>query len=100
MTPHSNSKLYVLAAAAALALPLAFAGTPVGAVQKSNGSAGETTCEVVSVGNWYCTIDGKGYYCTTPTNPDKNKDCIAAKTTKGGNKNISRVPGTLKLKSN
>ncbi|MEO8325323.1 MAG: hypothetical protein ABI618_05700, partial [Nitrospirota bacterium] len=27
------------------------------------GTTAESTCEVVSVGQWYCTIDGKGYYC-------------------------------------
>jgi hypothetical protein len=44
-----------------------------------NGGPGEVTCEVVSVGQWYCTLDGKGYYCDTK-NPDPknmNKNCRA-----------------------
>lgn len=39
----------------------------------------ETTCEVVSIGQWYCTIDGKGYYCDT--NKNTNKNCRTANTT-------------------
>ncbi|SJM92927.1 hypothetical protein [Crenothrix polyspora] len=38
----------------------------------------KTSCEVASVGTWYCTIDGKGYYCGTDKDPDP-KNCLPAK---------------------
>lgn len=50
------------------------------------GTNAETTCEVVSVGQWYCTIDGKGYYCDTKTNPDPNKNCRPARVAPSGPK--------------
>ena len=54
---------------------------------------------MVSAGNYYCTIDGKGYYCTTGTSPDKNKDCMAAaKKGKPGLPTIQSIPGATKLK--
>lgn len=44
------------------------------------GTGGKIKCEVVSVGQWYCTApDGKGYYCDSP-NPDLSKNCRAAMT--------------------
>jgi hypothetical protein len=74
----SLSVLATIAGATAIALPLCLATGSANAMQNNHGGANDTTCEVVSVGNWYCTIDGKGYYCTTPKNPDKNKDCMPA----------------------
>ena len=84
--------LAVTASAAAIALALT-AGS-AGAVQKGGG-LGETTCKVVSVGQWYCTIDGKGYYCDS-SNPTGTQGCIPERKI-----NIHRYPvgtkgGTLK----
>ena len=50
------------------------------------GTNAESTCEVVSVGQWYCTIDGKGYYCDTKTNPDPNKNCRPSRMAPSGPK--------------
>jgi len=50
------------------------------AAPRQQGTNADTTCEVVSVGQWYCTIDGKGYYCDTDKNPDPNKNCRPART--------------------
>lgn len=35
----------------------------------------EGKCETVSVGQYFCKINGKCYYCDTKTNPDPNKNC-------------------------
>lgn len=43
------------------------------------GTNAEATCETVSVGQYYCKIDGKCYYCDTKTNPDPNKNCRSTK---------------------
>ena len=64
---------------------LCFTSTSV-AVPRQQGTSAETTCEVVSVGQWYCTIDGKGYYCDTNNNPDKNKNCRPERTAPTGPK--------------
>ncbi|GKS57221.1 hypothetical protein YTPLAS18_07480 [Nitrospira sp.] len=60
-----------------------------------HGTNAETTCEVVSAGQYYCTIDGKGYYCDTKTNPDPNKNCRPAKMVPSGPKGTIDQ-GTLK----
>lgn len=57
-------------------------------------------CEVVSVGQYLCKIDGKCYYCDTKTNPDKNKNCYkettcAAATTRPGIKGNVRPPAGM-----
>lgn len=59
---------------------------PSSAAPIRQGTNAETTCEVVSVGQWYCTIDGKGYYCDTKTNPDPNKNCRPARVAPSGPK--------------
>ena len=51
-----------------------------------HGTSAETSCEVVSVGQWLCTIDGIKYYCDTKTNPDPKKNCMPAKTNPSGPK--------------
>jgi hypothetical protein len=56
------------------------------AAPRQKGTNAETTCEVVSLGQWYCTIDGKGYYCDTNDKPDKNKNCRPARTAPSGPK--------------
>ena len=79
MSAKSSAVLYALVAAAgACAVALAASTASVQAAQRNNGASIDSNCEVVSVGNSYCTIDGKGYYCTTGTSPDKGKDCVAA----------------------
>lgn len=91
------TRLALAASACTLATALSF-GT-AGAASNGNGASIDANCEVVSVGNFYCTIDGKGYYCITGTSPDKNKDCIAAaKKGKTGLPTIQSVPGVTKLK--
>lgn len=37
-------------------------------------------CETVSVGNYYCKVNGKCYYCTKKDDPDPNKDCYKETT--------------------
>ena len=93
------SPFSVLAAISTIGLAAALAAGSAHATQNNNGgSADGTTCEVVSVGNWYCTIDGKGYYCTKKDNPDKNKDCMPARVIKG-NPAAGRINGSV-LKAN
>jgi hypothetical protein len=58
--------------------PISVTTQPVSELMINQNGDGDTSCEVVSVGTFYCTIDGKGYYCTTDSNPDKDKDCVAA----------------------
>lgn len=40
----------------------------------------EGKCETVSVGQYFCKINGKCYYCDTKTNPDPNKNCYKETT--------------------
>lgn len=64
---------------------------------KQGANVEEGKCEVVSVGNYYCKINGKCYYCTKETNPDPNKDCYKETTcdpaiTRPGLKGTVRPP--------
>ncbi len=65
------------------------------AASRQQGGSADTSCEVVSVGQWYCTIDGKGYYCDTNSNPDKNKNCRPARIVPGGPRGALN-PGMLR----
>lgn len=60
--------------------------SPSSAAPIRQGNSADASCEVVSVGQWYCTIDGKGYYCDTKTNPDPNKNCRPARMAPSGPK--------------
>ncbi len=51
------------------------------AAQRQQGMGiNDGECEVVSVGNYYCKVNGKCYYCTKKDNPDPNKDCYKETT--------------------
>jgi hypothetical protein len=50
---------------------------PVALISNQGGS-GQSTCWRTGAQLFYCTIDGKGYYCTTDDNPDKDVDCYEA----------------------
>ena len=97
MKAGAARKLATLAIATLVPTGLGATANIAHAVQNNGGSASETTCEVVSVGNWYCTIDGKGYYCTTPKNPDKNKDCMPAKRVRNPGPVLNPAGGAKKL---
>lgn len=73
--------MVVVVVALSLSMVAASSAAPI-----RQGTNAETTCEVVSVGQWYCTIDGKGYYCDTKTNPDPNKNCRPARVAPSGPK--------------
>ncbi len=66
------------------------------AAPRQQGTNAETTCEVVSVGQYYCKINDKCYYCDTKTNPDPNKNCRETKCdkalTRPGIKGTMRPP--------
>ena len=100
MALKSTSLLGIMALSATMtlfALPLEV-GQVRAAINNGGGAGIDSNCEVVSVGNYYCTIDGKGYYCTTGTSPDKNKDCVAAAKTTKPRFPIGAVnPGGIKL---
>ena len=82
------------ATASTAAMVLILEAGSAGAMQNSGGGDNGITCQRVSVGLWYCTVYGKGYYCTRDhPQPD---DCFPAHKT-----NINRFPtspkaGTLK----
>ncbi|MBX3235531.1 MAG: hypothetical protein KF814_05220 [Nitrospiraceae bacterium] len=82
---RSHSVPYSLIAISVLALDWGIASTG-NAAPIRQGTGADATCEVVSVGQWYCTIDGKGYYCDTNNNPDKNKNCRPARIAPTGPK--------------
>lgn len=68
---------------AALTLLTAFSAITtslVHAAPRQSAGVEEGKCEVVSVGNYYCKVNGKCYYCTKDTNPDPNKDCYKETT--------------------
>jgi hypothetical protein len=78
-TASQRQRRRLVAVSAMIALMLTHLSIGIAAPRRQGPNA-ETTCEVVSVGQWYCTIDGKGYYCDTNKNPDKNKNCRPART--------------------
>jgi hypothetical protein len=82
-------------AAGTLALTLASIGEAAPIQQGTNIEEGK--CETVSVGQYFCKINGKCYYCDTKTNPDPNKNCYKETTctaamTKPGFKGMVRPP--------
>jgi hypothetical protein len=82
-SPMKEGTMWRLAIALALLGPvMVVAGSRPSFALPRGGS--ESSCEVVSVGQWYCTIGGKGYYCTSPNPKDVNKECRAALTMPGG----------------
>lgn len=78
---------------------LIFAMVPLGeaAPIRQSTNIEEGKCETVSVGQYFCKINGKCYYCDTKTNPDPNKNCYkettcAAAITRPGLKGTMRPP--------
>jgi hypothetical protein len=59
---------------------VSLAGVVLAAPRQQSTNVEEGKCEVVSVGQYFCKIDGKCYYCDTGTNPDKNKNCYKETT--------------------
>lgn len=60
-------------AAGTMALTVASIGEAAPIQQGTNIEEGK--CETVSVGQYFCKINGKCYYCDTKTNPDPNTNC-------------------------
>lgn len=83
--PDSTRYRVVVTLAVLLILGLS-PGPLIQAAPIRQGTSADASCEVVSIGQWYCTIDGKGYYCDTNNNPDKNKNCRPARLAPTGPK--------------
>jgi hypothetical protein len=71
----------------------------VAAPRQQGTNVKEGECELVSVGNYYCKVNGKCYYCTKSDKPDPNKDCYKETTcdpavTRPGTKGTVRPPMT------
>jgi len=71
--------------------------TGIAAQRQQSTNVAEGKCEVVSVGNYFCKVDGKCYYCTKGEKPDPKKDCYkettcAAATSRSGMKGSAQPP--------
>jgi hypothetical protein len=77
---RSNRFRSSLLAFAAGTLALTFASIGEAAPIQQGTNIEEGKCETVSVGQYFCKINGKCYYCDTKTNPDPNKNCYKETT--------------------